>query len=227
MFLISWPGGSWEATLTRVVVVTVIFLSAFWVATVFWTYRDIRQRTRDPILQTAAVLLVLICSFPGHWIYLIVRPRQTLTELYERSLEEEALLQELEDQKACPTCKRRVKDEYLVCPSCRTQLKEACRQCSKPLSYAWVACPYCGLEKPPREGAGPRPVRPGGPRPMPAQPQPAPTRPVAQVAPEPRPQPARPIQRSPLPAPSPARDPFGGRRGAGAPAPDDGPVIGE
>ncbi len=159
MFLISWPGGSWEATAKYGIVFTLLFLGAFWIATVFWTYRDIRQRTRDPILQTAAVLLVLIFNFPGHWIYLIIRPRQTLTELYERSLEEEALLQELEDQKACPTCKRRVKDEFLVCPSCRTQLKEACRQCTKPLSYAWVACPYCGLEKPPREGQTPRPVR--------------------------------------------------------------------
>jgi len=227
MFLASWPGGSWEATLRYGIVFTAIFLSAFWVAVVFWTYRDIRQRTRDPILQTAAVLLVLIFNFPGHWIYLIVRPRYTLTELYERSLEEEALLQELEDQKACPTCKRRVKDEYLVCPSCRTQLKEACRQCSKPLSYAWVACPYCGLEKPPREGVGPRPVRvpgAGGGAPSP-RPRPVAPPPVQEA----RPQPARPIQRT-GPAPSLQRqDPFGARsRSATAGAGEaDGPVIGE
>lgn len=155
----SWPGGSWEATAKYVVAIIVLYMAAVWLTLVFWTYRDIRQRTRDPILQTTAVLLVLVFFLPGHWIYLIVRPRYTLAEMYERSLEEEALLQELEDQKACPTCKRRVIDEYLVCPSCRTQLKEACRQCTKPLSYAWVACPYCGLEKPPREGFGPRPAR--------------------------------------------------------------------
>lgn len=228
MFLISWPGGSWEATAKYGIVFTLLFLSAFWIAIVFWTYRDIRQRTRDPILQTSAVLMVLIFNFPGHWIYLIVRPRQTLTELYERSLEEEALLQELEDQKACPTCKRRVKDEFLVCPSCRTQLKEACRQCSKPLSYAWVACPYCGLEKPPREGHGPRPVRPAsaGPRPQPGPVRSAPA--VEQTVatpqrPMPRPQP------STVPAPMPARsDPFGTRtRPAPTPSDSDGPVIGE
>jgi len=221
LFLISWPGGSWEASVKYLVTFMVIFLAAFWIATVFWTYRDIRQRTRDPILQTAAVLLVLVFNFPGHWIYLIVRPRQTLTELYERSLEEEALLQELEDQKACPTCKRRVRDEYLVCPSCRTQLKEACRQCQKPLSYAWVACPYCGTEKPPREGYGPRPVRPGSVRAA------APQRP-APVAAEPRAQPARPLPRTAPNPPSAPRDPFGVRRGQPA-APqggDEGPVIG-
>jgi RNA polymerase subunit RPABC4/transcription elongation factor Spt4 len=236
MFLISWPGGSWEATLKYGIIYSLIFLSAFWIATVFWTYRDIRQRTRDPILQTAAVLLVLIFNFPGHWIYLIVRPRYTLTELYERSLEEEALLQELEDQKACPTCKRRVKDEFLVCPSCRTQLKEACRQCSKPLSYAWVACPYCGLEKPPREGQGPRPVRAPAPRPTGTQAQPraiAPRvaaqepRPQPARAPEPQPQPARPIQRTQLPGPTPVRDPFAVRRQRATSTGDEGPVIGE
>ncbi len=235
----SWPGGSWETTARYVVAVLALYLAAIWVALVFWTYRDIRQRTRDPILQTVAVLLVLIFFLPGHWVYLIVRPRFTLTELYERSLEEEALLQELEDQKACPTCKRRVLDDYLICPSCRTQLKEPCRQCSKPLSYAWVACPYCGLEKPPREGFGPRPVRPPGPRqqaspqpqprPQAAPPQPRPTPvsapPAAQAAPRPMPR-----QAPGIPAQSPARptrDPFGSRPPDQAGSSDDGPVIGE
>jgi len=184
----SWPGGSWESSARYVVAVLAIYLAAIWVALVFWTYRDIRQRTRDPILQTVAVLLVLIFFLPGHWVYLIVRPRSTLTELYERSLEEEALLQELEDQKACPTCKRRVLDDYLICPSCRTQLKEPCRQCAKPLSYAWVACPYCGLEKPPREGFG-RPVRAPQPRQQAAQPAPQPRPQVGQQQPRPTPSP--------------------------------------
>lgn len=230
LFLISWPGGSWEASVKYAVTFLVIFLAAFWIATVFWTYRDIRQRTRDPILQTVAVLLVLIFFLPGHWVYLIVRPRYTLTELYERSLEEEALLQELEDQKACPTCKRRVLDDYLICPSCRTQLKEPCRQCSKPLSYAWVACPYCGLEKPPREGFGPRPVRAPQPRQQAAAAPPQPRhqaapQSMAQPAPRPMPRPA-PAAEAPVQPARPARDPFG--RPAASPTPaDEGPVIGE
>ncbi len=155
MFLIDWPGGSWEATARMTLMVLVLYLAALWITLVFWTYRDVRQRSRDPIVQTFAVLLVLLLFLPGHWIYLILRPRYTLSELYERSLEEEALLQELEDQKSCPTCKRRVHDDFLMCPSCRTALKEACRQCAKPLQYAWVACPYCGTEKPPRPQARP------------------------------------------------------------------------
>ena len=220
MFLVSWPGGSWEATAKYAAAILVLYLSAIWLTLVFWTYRDVRQRTRDPILQTVGVLLVLVFFLPGHWIYLIVRPRYTLAEMYERSLEEEALLQELEDQKACPTCKRRVLDDYLICPSCRTQLKETCRSCAKPLTYAWVACPFCGLEKPPREGVGARGARP-------------PQRGAAPLVGHP---PAEQAQRSQLaahqtvqrsgsrPAGTPPRDPFGGSQSPGGDGP---PVIGE
>ncbi len=216
----SWPGGSWEATVRYVVAMLAIYLAAIWIALVFWTYRDIRQRTRDPLLQTVAVLLVLLFFLPGHWVYLIVRPRYTLAELYERSLEEEALLQELEEQKACPTCKRRVQDDFLICPSCRTQLKEPCRQCGRPLSYAWVACPFCGLEKPPREGFGARPARQPQPRQYGAQQAPPPTSGQRTAAAQPQPAP-------PPPRPAP-RDPFGARSAPAQPqqAPDDGPVIG-
>jgi RNA polymerase subunit RPABC4/transcription elongation factor Spt4 len=181
-----------------VVTVLALYVAVMWLTLVFWAYRDIRQRTRDPIVQAVAVLLVLVFFLPGHWIYLILRPRYTLTELYERSLEEEALLQELEDQKACPTCKRRVQDDFLVCPSCRTRLKEPCRQCTKPLSYAWVTCPYCGLEKPPREGLGARPARRTAPAPSQAQ-------------------------RAPAPATPPR--PFGGQRAGAAARTEEGPVI--
>lgn len=176
MFLLDWPGGSWEATLRMTLTVLAVYLAAIWVTLVFWTYRDIRQRTRDPIVQTVAVLLVLVFFLPGHWIYLILRPRYTLMELYERSLEEEALLQELEDQKACPGCNRRIQDDFLICPYCRASLKESCRGCSRPLNRAWVACPFCGVEKP------------AAPRPQARKPQPTP------------------VSREPKKAPKPARE---------------------
>lgn len=153
--MFDWPGGSWQETLRLVLTVLAVYGAVIWVALVFWVYRDIRQRTRDPIMMAVAVLLALVFFLPGHWIYLILRPRQTLAELYERSLEEEAILQDIEDQKACPACRRRVRDDYLVCPSCRTSLKEACANCRRPLDYGWVMCPYCAWEKPPRPAPAP------------------------------------------------------------------------
>lgn len=166
MFLLDWPGGSWEATLKLSLLILGLYIAAIWIACIFWTYRDIRQRTRDPLLQAASVAVVVVLFLPGLWIYLILRPRYTLVELYERSLEEEALLQELEDQSSCPTCRRRVHEDYLVCPTCRTQLKESCVSCGKPLNYAWQSCPYCATDKAPSQGPQrqrrSRPATPGG-----------------------------------------------------------------
>ncbi len=153
--MFDWPGGSWQDTIRLVLTVLAIYGAIIWVALIFWVFRDIRQRTRDPIMQIISVLLVLAGFLPGHWIYLILRPRMTLTELYERSLEEEAILQDLDDQKACPACRRRVRDDFLVCPSCLTELKEPCAACGKPLDYGWLACPYCAREKPSSIGPGP------------------------------------------------------------------------
>ncbi|MHB8577294.1 MAG: zinc ribbon domain-containing protein, partial [Dehalococcoidia bacterium] len=142
-FLISWPGGTWQDTAKIVGAVLITYIAVLWVAGLIWVYRDIRDRSRDPFYQALSVFMVLAFNLPGLWLYLILRPKLTLREAYELTLEEEALLQELEDQKGCPTCHRRVLDDYIVCPSCTTQLKEPCPQCAKPLSYSWVACPYC------------------------------------------------------------------------------------
>ncbi len=150
MFLIGWPGGSWQATAVIVAIVLGTYIAAFWLALVFWTARDIRQRTSSIAAQIAAPLLVLFLFLPGLWLYIVLRPRYTQAQLYARMLEEEALRLELDRQVGCPACGRSVKDDYLVCPACMTTLKEPCARCSKPLANAWVICPYCGTERPHR-----------------------------------------------------------------------------
>lgn len=142
-----WPGGSWQDTLRLVILILGMYWAVLWLGVIIWTFRDIRDRTRDPISQAIAVLLVLLFSIPGLFIYLILRPRETLAEAYERSLEEEALLQELEDQRACPTCRRRIEADFVLCPYCRTKLKDPCGVCGRPLSYGWIACPFCGTSR--------------------------------------------------------------------------------
>jgi RNA polymerase subunit RPABC4/transcription elongation factor Spt4 len=141
------PGGSWQSSAKVVASMLITYLIVLWIAAVIWTFRDIRERTRDPFFQAVSVFIVLVFNLLGLWIYLILRPPQTLAESYARSLEEEALLQELEDQRACPNCRRRVADDFLICPTCETQLKEACSNCQRPLAYSWSACPYCATPK--------------------------------------------------------------------------------
>ena len=124
------------------------FLTATWISVVIWAFRDIRARSRDIFAQILATLLVLIFfplfPLPGLAIYLILRPRETLSEIYERSLEEEALLQGIEERLACPGCNRRIEEEFMICPTCHTRLKKACPACGRLLHLRWNICPYCG-----------------------------------------------------------------------------------
>lgn len=143
----DWPGGSWEATAAIVGVIAGIYAIIIYLSTLVWTYRDIQSRTRDAAAQLAALLLVGVFFLAGLVVYLILRPKETLTEAYERSLEEEALLAELQDQPSCPECRRAVGDDYVVCPHCAAQLREPCVACARPLSNSWIACPYCGIRR--------------------------------------------------------------------------------
>jgi Predicted nucleic acid-binding protein, consists of a PIN domain and a Zn-ribbon module len=124
------------------------FLVALWLSLIFWTYRDIRNRGSDPLLRILAVLLVAVLFLPGLVIYLILRPPYTLEEEYQRTLEEEALLQAVEEAARCPGCGRRVQPDWLICPYCHTRLKKACHNCGKLMELPWEICPYCGTPAP-------------------------------------------------------------------------------
>jgi RNA polymerase subunit RPABC4/transcription elongation factor Spt4 len=118
-------------------------MAAFWLTLIIWTFRDMRARSRDVFAQILAALLVAIMFLPGLVIYMLLRPRETLAEGYERSLEEEALLQGIEETLVCPGCAARVQAEFVVCPACHTKLKKACQNCGRALNMRWSICPYC------------------------------------------------------------------------------------
>lgn len=112
---------------------------------IIWTFRDIRARSRDVLAWIMATLLVAIIPLFGLIVYLMLRPRETLAEAYERSLEQEALLQAIEEPETCPGCGARVKSDYILCPICHTRLKQPCPSCRRPLQLHWAVCPYCGV----------------------------------------------------------------------------------
>jgi RNA polymerase subunit RPABC4/transcription elongation factor Spt4 len=124
------------------------FLAALWIALVIWTYRDIRARARDPLVQVLATLMVAVLNLPGVLVYFILRPARTLEEEYQHTLEEESLLQALEEVPLCPGCERRVNDDWQVCPNCHTKLKKTCHRCGKLMELPWNICPHCGTPVP-------------------------------------------------------------------------------
>lgn len=141
---------------------------ALYAGLVVWTARDIASRSRDWLSRVLAVLLVLAFNVPGLILYLVLRPRETLAEVYGRALEEEALLQDIEDQASCPSCRRRVAQDYAICPYCRAALKNRCSSCNRLLSQSWEVCPYCGQEQA-------KAARPARARPATVTAQPGPT----------------------------------------------------
>src|SRR6267378_1101814 len=71
-----------------------LYILAIYLAMVFWTVRDAQQRTENQLLPYLAGLMVVVLNIFGLFLYLIVRPKETLGEAYERQLAEESLLAE-------------------------------------------------------------------------------------------------------------------------------------
>ena len=137
-----------EAVLARGALVLIAlagaYLAALWFVLAVWTFRDIEARSRSVVTQIFSTLLVVLFFVPGVLLYMILRPKATLDEIYQRSLEEEYLLQDLEELPLCPGCQHYVEDDFVLCPHCHAQLREPCAHCARMVDLRWARCPYCG-----------------------------------------------------------------------------------
>jgi len=155
--LISWPGGDWQATARLFAVLLTSYLLVFWFASVLWVYRDIRARTSDPVTQGIAVAIAVVFPIVGLPVYMVLRPAETVQQAYERQLEQEAILSELHSISACPSCRRPIDSDWVVCAHCASQLKTPCSGCGRPLQFSWRHCPHCATPRPrPATEAAPR-----------------------------------------------------------------------
>ena len=122
----------------------VLFALLFWIATVFWVWKDARRRISNGGLVALATLLGLALPFLGPLVYMLFRPPEYLEDVRERELEMRAMEERLaETDLHCPVCRAAVKESFLVCPVCTTKLKQACETCKQPLEPLWQVCPYC------------------------------------------------------------------------------------
>ncbi|MFN8591297.1 MAG: zinc ribbon domain-containing protein [Thermomicrobiales bacterium] len=121
----------------------IAYLVAIWFAIVAWTFRDIESRSRSVFTQVFSTLLPVLFFLPGLLLYLILRPKETLDQAFQRALEEEYLLQDLDDLPLCPGCQRTVDPDFVLCPQCHTRLRGPCPSCDKLIDLRWDVCPYC------------------------------------------------------------------------------------
>jgi hypothetical protein len=123
----------------------IAYVLAVWFALVAWTFRDIEARSRSVFTQVFSTLLVVLFFVPGLLLYLILRPKETLDQAFQRALEEEYLLQDLDDLPLCQGCQRAVDPEFVICPHCQTRLRGPCPACARLIDLRWSVCPYCAV----------------------------------------------------------------------------------
>ena len=136
----------------------ILLVLVFWVATIYWVYKDARRRIEDPLAVWVSTVLGIV-PFVGPIIYMLFRPPEYLEDVRERDLEIRAMEKRLGDRDLhCPVCRAEVDEDFLVCPVCTTALRQACTNCRRPLQALWQVCPYCATRVP---GGGDTVAMPG------------------------------------------------------------------
>ncbi len=144
-----------------------VYVVVIWLASAYWAFRDMQGRTANPVMPYLAAALVIgftpVFFLFGVLVYRIIRPQERLGEAYERGLAEEALIAEIEQIEHCATCGRKVDEDWIICPTCRTRLKRVCPHCSKLVGLDWSLCAWCGRDFERRDAlaaVGTMPARP-------------------------------------------------------------------
>ena len=127
-----------------------VYIVILWLAAAYWAFRDIQLRTENPLAPYLVASLVILFTpvffLLAVFIYRIIRPQEKIGEVYERNLAEEALLAEVETIRSCSRCSRRVDEEWIICPTCRTRLNRVCPNCGRLVGLDWSLCAWCGRD---------------------------------------------------------------------------------
>lgn len=147
-------------------------LVLFWIAVLFWVYRDAERRKMNGVLWA---LLVFIGNLIGLIIYLIVRNESrpaggTAASAYAggrgappvqaysggpgnppvpaaapSALERpDAPAQAPCCPPSCPKCGKPADAKHAFCPFCGESLRPVCPKCGKDVEREWKACAHCG-----------------------------------------------------------------------------------
>ena len=142
-----------------------VYFVILWLAAAYWAFRDMQLRSENPILPYVAAAIIVVFTpvlfLFGIIVYRIVRPQEKIGEIYERNLAEEALLAEVEAVHTCPACHRRIHDEWIICPACRTRLNRVCANCGRLVGLDWSLCAWCGKDFERAQLANYDPISPG------------------------------------------------------------------
>ena len=119
--------------------IVALLIVCLYALSIVWISRDARLRGLAPMKW------MIIGLIPGAGLiaYLLLRPPMLAMDRDEQELEVALKQRELMKYGECAQCGYPVKEDYILCPNCQTQLRNMCSNCSKPLEPSWPVCPYC------------------------------------------------------------------------------------
>lgn len=116
---------------------------AFWIVVVGWVWVDSGERSTNTASRVLSVILVGLLNILGLIIYMLLRPRQTIQELYWLDLERRYLKYETNELGDCPNCSTSLQPGFNVCPNCGYQIKKQCSRCNVWVDKSYAYCPFC------------------------------------------------------------------------------------
>ncbi|NMC09145.1 hypothetical protein GYA44_02335 [Candidatus Microgenomates bacterium] len=119
---------------------------AFWIVVLYWIWLDSGDRTSNTTARVCYVLLGLFLNVVGLVIYLIIRPNQTIEEIYWSDLERRYLKYETSELGDCPKCGTQLFPGFRYCPECKYKLKVKCPSCNLFVDRKYKYCPHCSEE---------------------------------------------------------------------------------
>lgn len=121
-------------------------LILFWLFIIGWVWVDSGERTSKKGLRVGYVLLSAFLNIPGLIIYLIIRPSETIEEIYWADLERRYLKYETADLGDCPKCGSQLFPGYVHCANCGYAVKSRCPKCNLLVNKDHTYCEFCGFQ---------------------------------------------------------------------------------
>ncbi len=123
-----------------------LILVIFWLVIIGWVWVDSGERTSKKGLRFGYLFLVIVLNIPGLIIYLIIRPSETIEEIYWADLERRYLKYETSELGDCPKCGSQLYPGYVFCTDCGFRIKVRCPKCNVLVDKDHKYCEFCGFQ---------------------------------------------------------------------------------
>ncbi len=132
-----------DMNFSPIITAVLVYYIIVWILVLAWVWTDISARTENWFLRILCMVIVSVLSFPGLIIYILIRPKDTVEEIFWSDLERRYLLYETDGLEDCEVCGYSLTPDYIHCPNCGETLKRYCEECEVYVKKEFNYCPFC------------------------------------------------------------------------------------